>query len=49
MSGTVWIPILISVFGSLVTIIQVLGLQVLGDIRSRVTRLEDHLMSGGKK
>jgi 5-carboxymethyl-2-hydroxymuconate isomerase len=37
--------ITVGVFGALVTVIQALGLWILGDIRRRVERLEAHLMA----
>jgi hypothetical protein len=39
------VTVAVAIFGSLVTIIQVLVLYVLGDIRARVARLEDQMMN----
>ena len=43
------VTIIVGLFGALVTVIQVLGLYILGDIRSRVARLEGFLMTGKKE
>jgi 5-carboxymethyl-2-hydroxymuconate isomerase len=38
------VTIIVGVFGGLVTVIQAMGLYILGDIRARITRLETHVM-----
>ncbi len=48
MSDIATITVIVGLFGALVTIIQVLGLFILSDIRRRVERLETNLMEGRK-
>ncbi len=48
MSEIATVTVIVGLFGALVTIIQILGLFILSDIRRRVERLETHLMEGAK-
>lgn len=43
------VMIMAAVFGTLITVIQVLCLYILGDIRSRVARLESQMMNKADK
>jgi hypothetical protein len=44
MSETAIVAIIVGAFGALVSVVQLLGLWILGDIRARVERLENHIM-----
>ncbi|HKM81545.1 MAG TPA: hypothetical protein VJY15_11355 [Candidatus Acidoferrum sp.] len=46
MSETAIVAIIVGAFGALVSVIQILGLWILNDIRHRVERLENRVIRG---